>query len=230
MTPEQLPEDSDESDWFKQVCLSLLVGVGPYFVNTSHDARAVLVQKAPSRGRDLGPSPKQSAVSVHLWAFEPFGHPRADGPYISNSVASGSAPVPASPLGVPSSPHTIPHPELSAQIVAPVSAMNAASKVYSYGGVTFAWPEGKALTFGDLPPVWACIAFHESSDMVHRSNPASSAKGAFQIKSFMWTRYKLPAYPVDPNDATLSQQYRVALRIFRADGFAEWETAPLCGV
>lgn len=217
--PEETAETSDDPDWLKQVCLSMLVGVGPYFVNVS-SSRSV---EQPTRASANSKPKARSALKVEpelVLASTPL-------PLSYGTLATDLSATTTTQAGAPTSGL-----EISQQIppgpAAP--AVQPTVLTYSYGGLSFAWQPGQFVTFASLPAVWACITMHESSDIVRRSNPTSSAKGAFQIKSFMWAKYELPAYPADPNDATLSEQYRVALRIFRADGFAEWETAPLCGV
>ena len=228
MTPETTAEDSDDPEWLKQIGLSLLVGVGPYFVHTNHQGHIAGpdAHAAPSGGRERRTRVKPIA---------PSEMPRVRPAYPDLPQAPENPALPGVADSAPAPLHVRP-PELSAQIsvsinqqtTAPASAVPA--RIYSYGSMSFAWRPDTAVTFSSLPRVWACITLHESSDMVIRNNPVSSAKGAFQIKSFMWAKYAPAGYPSNPNEATLSQQYRVALRIFRADGFAEWETAPLCGI
>ena len=221
--PEEATETSDDPDWLKQVCLSMLVGVGPYFVNVS-SSRSV---EQPTRASANSKPKARSALKVEpklVLASTPL-------PLSYGTLATDLSATTTTQAGAPTSGLEISQ-QISQQIppgpVAP--AVQPTVLTYSYGGLSFAWQPSQVVTFASLPAVWACITMHESSDMIQRSNPVSSAKGAFQIKSFMWAKYKLPAYPEDPNAATLSQQYRVALRIFRADGFSKWETAPLCGV
>ena len=219
--PEETTETSDDPDWLKQVCLSMLVGVGPYCVNVS-SSRSV---EQPTRASANSKPKARSALKVEPdLVLAPTPLPPSYGPL---AIQPTDLPAATTAQGSASASEL----EVSQQIQPGFAVVVQPTVLtYSYGGLSFAWQPSQVVTFASLPAVWACITMHESSDMIQRSNPVSSAKGAFQIKSFMWAKYKLPPYPEDPNAATLSQQYRVALRIFRADGFGKWETAPLCGV
>jgi len=224
-------EDSEDPDWVKQVCLSVLAGVGPYFVDasstasTGHPTHVSIVSK--TRAKEVR---RVRPMRVSVPMMPPIPHPTP----ITGSINKFPKAVPM-PKGVSTAAVTpksvsVAGPEISQQIAPASGIVHESARIYSYAGVSFSWQPGQAVTFQSLPGPWACIAMHESSDMVQRSNPGSSAKGAFQIKSLMWAKYKLPDYPDTPNQATLAQQYHAALRIFQSDGFAEWETAPLCGV
>ncbi|WP_423783132.1 transglycosylase family protein [Ferrimicrobium acidiphilum] len=86
------------------------------------------------------------------------------------------------------------------------------------------------VTFASLSQPWRCIAYRESSDRVSVVNPVSGDGGAFQIATLTWREYRRNNYPLNPEQATLAQQYTVAKRIEKADGWWPWVTAPLCGV
>jgi len=217
-------ETSEDPDWLKQVSLSVLVGVGPYFVHaaSAHHAPSMVVHSA----RATSTVPKSLRLGTQTSMVQP-----------NPAVAIGPSMLPSYPIpdthvvpSVPVSGTRALHVQISQQIAPVPQVVQLQVRTYSYAKVSFTWQPGQVVTFQSLPAVWSCITMNESSDMVQRSNPKSSAQGAFQIKSLMWAKYKLPDYPDTPNQATLEQQYHVALRIFRADGFAEWETAPLCGV
>lgn len=226
MTPEALTEDSDDPEWLRQISLSLLVGVGPYFVHTNNQDRTVGSYTQAAHVSRKDPQVQMKAIALSGMPYmdpvypDPPQTPKSDKQPGGMNTASALPRVGFHELSA----------QISAQINQPASTPAAPTHIYSYGSMAFVWQPNTATTFSSLPRVWACITMRESSDMVRRSNPASSAKGAFQIKSFMWAKYAPTGYPSDPNYATLSQQYRVALRIFRADGFAEWETHALCGV
>ena len=84
------------------------------------------------------------------------------------------------------------------------------------------------LTFGDLPEVWQCIAMKESTDNLRAVNVSSGDQGAFQFAITTWAEYAPVGYPTEPVEATLAQQYTVALRLWQAEGFRPWVTASLC--
>ncbi len=86
------------------------------------------------------------------------------------------------------------------------------------------------LTFQELPAVWQCIAFHESTDNIYAVNPITNDKGAFQFDSHTWAAYAPVNYPLDPTEATLGMQYQVAENLELVRGFEPWQTASLCGV
>ncbi len=223
---QQISEEaSEDPDWVKQVSLSVLVGVGPYFVDTAsvHHAQSTAIARA---ARTTSTAPKSLRRGTQTSMVQP--NPAvAIGP---SALPSYSSPHTRAFVSIPASGTKAMQVQISQQIPTSAAVAQPHVHIYNYAGYSFVWQPSMVVTFSSLPGVWSCITMHESSDIVRRSNPTSSAKGAFQIKSFMWAKYKPSSYPSDPNDATLSQQYRVALRIFRADGFAEWETAPLCGI
>lgn len=86
------------------------------------------------------------------------------------------------------------------------------------------------LTFSTLPPIWQCIAWHESTDNALAINPISGDAGAFQISQYMWDVYRTSNDPWWIPSASLEQQYQVAQTIQSKWGWSQWETAPLCGV
>jgi hypothetical protein len=61
-------------------------------------------------------------------------------------------------------------------------------------------------------------------------NPISGDQGAFQFALSTWREYAPAGYPEDPVDATLDEQFEVALAVWQADGFRPWVTAGVCGV
>ncbi len=81
-----------------------------------------------------------------------------------------------------------------------------------------------------IPAVWQCIEYRESSNNIHAVNPESGDQGAFQFSLDTWRQYAPVGFPSEPIEATLDQQYEVALILWKARGFEPWETAPLCGV
>lgn len=202
MSVEMLSEDSEDSDWVKQAVLTIAVSAVPYCGLVSSTHSRIEHSELVRQDQVLSRQNSQKLVGVQT-------EPRLLRTTFSAMIH-----------GMPGIKSSLRPPKVSKSKVL----------LYSHGGTSFAWSSGQAVTFQSLPQVWACITMHESSDKVVRRNPMSSAKGAFQIESLMWTNYKPSNYPANPNAATLSQQYRVALRIFRADGFAEWQTHSLCGV
>ena len=223
--PETTGETSDDPDWLKQVALSLMVGAGPYAVNAS--STTPTPQSAKHQNSINNTHPRHIPNTQVRSAKSPqrsFDHAELDGPQIVNHLSppmAAQAPVIISPPTAPT-----PGPATTAAPATP----QASTKIYSYSGMSFVWQPDIVVTFASLPSVWSCITKNESSYRVHVKNPTSSAEGAFQIKSFMWDKYKSAGYPATPDEATLSQQYHVALKIFQADGFSKWETRTLCGV
>lgn len=115
--------------------------------------------------------------------------------------------------------------------IAPASALPLSRKgSAARGAATVSSSPAGAITFEDLPVAWQCIAERESTDNPRAVNPTSGDEGAFQFALPTWAEYAPPGYPTHPIDATLSQQFDVALRVWQADGFSPWVTARLCGV
>ena len=85
-------------------------------------------------------------------------------------------------------------------------------------------------SFTQLPAVWRCISWHESTWSTIAVNSTSQDEGAFQFNLATWREYAPVGFPLFPIQASLAQQYVVALRIYGSDGFHPWVTAPLCGV
>lgn len=84
--------------------------------------------------------------------------------------------------------------------------------------------------FSDLPQPWSCIAWYESTDNTVAINPSSGDEGAFQFALTTWTEFAPVGFPFRPVDATLEQQFEVALLLWQNQGFTPWVTASLCGV
>lgn len=84
------------------------------------------------------------------------------------------------------------------------------------------------MTVSDLPPVWQCIAFYESTDRLTAVNPQSGDQGIFQFALSTWREFAPPGYPAEPIEASLSEQFDVALKLWQAQGFNPWETKSLC--
>ncbi len=84
--------------------------------------------------------------------------------------------------------------------------------------------------FSQLPPVWQCIAHYESTDNLQAINPTTKDQGAFQFNLNTWSEFAPATYPSQPINASLDQQYTVALNLWTQRGFEPWQTAPLCGV
>ena len=84
--------------------------------------------------------------------------------------------------------------------------------------------------FSDLPQPWSCIAWRESTDNAVAINPISGDQGAFQFALTTWAEFAPAGFPNQPIDATLEQQFEVALLLWQKQGFTPWVTASLCGV
>lgn len=86
-----------------------------------------------------------------------------------------------------------------------------------------------SVTFATLPWPWGCIAFQESTDSTTAVNPLSGDQGAFQFSLATWDEFAPAGYPTEPIEATLGEQYDVALLLWQARGFEPWVTASECG-
>jgi hypothetical protein len=104
------------------------------------------------------------------------------------------------------------------------SAVQPIAPIPTVGGVAV------PIQYRNLPTVWQCISYYESTWSTTAVNPSTGDSGAFQISQYMWNQFKDPSMPSVITQASLGQQLTVAERIQANSGWGQWEMHNLCGV
>jgi len=192
--------NDDSGPWVKEVALAASVVVGPLVIPTNSAPKAHQVSRATAP--PLRPEGLAATASTQ-----------------SSSTARESTTTTA--------PNLSPDPQIR-----PNLPLRSKSSTSLPSEVSSAVNQSTEASFGfsDLPHPWDCIAMRESSDRVVATNTESGDEGALQFALSTWLEYRPSGYPATPNEATLWQQYQVALRLEAVDGYAPWVTASLCGV
>ena len=111
--------------------------------------------------------------------------------------------------------HTAPHHTKSVQKSVQKPSHVASIKVPARGGMTLA----------DVPPVWRRIAMCESGGKVHAHNPSGKYVGLWQLDRRWYTRAG-----VNPETATVAQQWKIVQYVFHRQGFGAWTCAHIVGL
>jgi hypothetical protein len=122
--------------------------------------------------------------------------------------------------------HSVIVPPGTSRVVTTAPAAPTTRRKVTSKPVTRSTTKAKTVAGASAPPAplsasgtWSCIIQHESGGNPSAVNPYSGAGGLFQFLPSSWILYGGTGRP---QDASVQEQWRIALNAFATSGFSPW--------